>query len=50
MELTIRTIMVLILILAAGLVFATMILGWGADASSWVAITTEPLMEMLFPK
>lgn len=50
MEFTIRTIMVMIIILVAGLVFATMILGWGAEANSWLAITTEPLRDLLFPK
>ncbi|UCD02714.1 MAG: hypothetical protein JSV63_02910 [Candidatus Aenigmatarchaeota archaeon] len=49
MELTIRTIVVLIIILVAGLVFGTMILGWGDMANTWMVSVTEPLKELIFP-
>lgn len=35
MELTIRTIVVLMIILVAGLVFATMVLNWGTQGNEW---------------
>jgi hypothetical protein len=45
MELTFRTIVILIIILVALLVFAGMIMGWGANINSWFNQVFDPLQE-----
>ncbi len=47
MEFTIRTIVVLTLLLVATLVFAAVMLGWGAEASEWLTAILSPFQELV---
>jgi hypothetical protein len=43
MELTLRAILVLIVLLVAAIIFATLILGWGNQANLWFGNTFDSL-------
>ena len=47
MEMTLRTIFMIILLLIATLVFAAIIMDWGGDAREWLRLTFEPLSDMI---
>jgi len=50
MELTMKTVIILVLVLIAGLVFATLILGWGVDLNKWFAAVIKPFEELTLRK
>lgn len=47
MEFTIRTIVVLTLLLVATLVFAAIMLGWGSEASEWLTAILTPFQDLV---
>ena len=48
MELTLRTVVVLIIILVSAVVFVSLILGWGGQAREWFNDIIAPLRDMFF--
>lgn len=47
MEFTIRTIVVLTLLLVATLVFAAVMLGWGSESSEWLTAVMSPFQNLV---
>jgi hypothetical protein len=50
MELTMRTIVVLVILLLAALIFAAIILGWGNEARYWFSSFIQPFQDLLLGK
>jgi hypothetical protein len=48
MEFTMKTIVVLILLLIATLVLASIMLGWGDEATRWFVLAFEPMQDLVF--
>ena len=47
MELTLRTIVVMIIILVTAVVLITIILGWGGQANAWFSDVMKPFQDLL---
>jgi len=50
MELTMRTIVVLIILLIATFVFASIIMGWGTEVGTWLNATLTSFQNMVLPR
>ena len=50
MELTMKTVIILVLVLIAGLVFASLILGWGGDLNMWFQAVIKPFEDLTLRK
>jgi hypothetical protein len=50
MELTMRTIVVLLILLVATLVFASIILGWGSESNTWLHNFLKPFQDIITGK
>jgi hypothetical protein len=47
MEYTLRTIVVLTLLLVATLVFAAIMLGWGSEVTEWLTAILNPFQDLV---
>jgi hypothetical protein len=47
MEFTMRTIVVLLILLAATLVIVSIMFGWGSEARSWFVMVFEPMQNLV---
>lgn len=47
MEFTMRTIVVLTILLVATLVFASIMLGWGSEATQWLSAILRPFQDLV---
>ncbi len=50
MEFTLRTAIILIILLVAALLYATIMIGWGEEGTSWMSDSLEPMKEYLMIK
>ena len=50
MEFSLRIVVVLVLLLVAALIFATLIMGWGKDALGWSEAVMGPMRELILGK
>jgi hypothetical protein len=47
MELTLSTVVVLLILLIATLIFASIMLGWGGEATTWLNSTFTPFQNLV---
>ncbi len=48
MELNLEIVVFLVLLLAAALIFATLMIGWGTDATKWADTVISPIRNLIF--